>query len=119
MNAVFDTNILIDYLNGDRRSKEEFERYDELHISIITQIEILVGARSGREEIELAGFLSRFKTHAIDGEMAKETVRVRRKFKMRIPDAIIKATAERLGYVLVTRNTKDFSRKWPDIRVPY
>jgi hypothetical protein len=34
-----------------------------------------------------------------------------------VPDAIIKATANVIGSVLMTRNTKDFSG--PDVRLPY
>ena len=119
MNVVFDTNILIDFLNGDRRAKVEFEKYDELHISIITVIEVLVGAKNGRDEQDLNAFLRRFRIHPLDEATAKRAIRVRREMKVKIPDAVIKATAEQLGYLLVTRNTKDFSRKSPDIRVPY
>jgi predicted nucleic acid-binding protein len=38
---------------------------------------------------------------------------------MRLPDAIIWATAQVQDAVSVTRNTKDFHADWEDIRVPY
>jgi predicted nucleic acid-binding protein len=38
---------------------------------------------------------------------------------MRLPDAIILATARAESALLVTRNTKDFPRDDPASRVPY
>ena len=38
---------------------------------------------------------------------------------MKIPDAIVYATAKEENCILVTRNTKDLKEDWPDIRVPY
>lgn len=34
--VLFDTNILIDYLNGIEMAKEEIEKYDQRIISTIT-----------------------------------------------------------------------------------
>jgi predicted nucleic acid-binding protein len=42
-----------------------------------------------------------------------------RKMKMKMPDAIILATAESAGRVLVTRNVKDFPSGMAGVRVPY
>lgn len=43
MKAVFDSNIVIDYLNGFERAENVFEEYPEKIISIVTWIEVLVG----------------------------------------------------------------------------
>jgi predicted nucleic acid-binding protein len=43
--AVFDTNILIDYLNGEVKAKNTIEQYDQIAISVITYIEIMVGVK--------------------------------------------------------------------------
>lgn len=45
MIAVFDTNILIDYLNGEVKAKNTIEQYDQIAISVITYIEIMVGVK--------------------------------------------------------------------------
>ncbi|MFP3560880.1 VapC toxin family PIN domain ribonuclease, partial [Paraburkholderia sp. SIMBA_049] len=42
--ALFDTNILIDYLGGVGGAKKELARYEYRAISIITWMEVLVGA---------------------------------------------------------------------------
>jgi hypothetical protein len=38
---------------------------------------------------------------------------------MKLPDAIIQATAEGAGRVLITRNTRDFPASTPGVRIPY
>lgn len=45
MIAVFDTNILIDYLNGKVKAKNTIEQYDQIAISVITYIEIMVSIK--------------------------------------------------------------------------
>jgi hypothetical protein len=46
-------------------------------------------------------------------------VQLRRAHHIRLPDAIIWATAQTNNAVLVSRNTKDFNADWDGIRVPY
>ena len=41
--AVLDTNIIVDYLNSVSEGREEFERYENPSISIVTWMEVLVG----------------------------------------------------------------------------
>ncbi len=119
MNAVFDTNVLIDYLNGSREAKDELESFDTLYISVVSWMEILVGVADGDEESEIREFLRRFHVYPVDEGVAERAVDLRRKNKIRLPDAIIWATAQHLGLLLVTRNTRDFPNNHPGIRVPY
>ena len=51
--------------------------------------------------------------------VAEEGVRLRREHRMRLPDALVSATARRRSALLVTRNTKDFPKDEPGVRVPY
>jgi predicted nucleic acid-binding protein len=44
---------------------------------------------------------------------------LRRSKRMKLPDALIRATARSLGTRVVTRDTKDFDADAPDIYVPY
>jgi predicted nucleic acid-binding protein len=46
-------------------------------------------------------------------------VLLRLKRKLRLPDAIILASARVNGWMLLTRNTRDFDPRWPEIREPY
>ncbi|MGH8675866.1 MAG: type II toxin-antitoxin system VapC family toxin [Burkholderiales bacterium] len=118
MRALFDTNILIDYLNGVAAAKTEIARYERPAISVITWIEVLAGTRPG-VETETRKFLSSFERIELTEKIAERAVSLRRAAKMRVPDAIILATARVQNLLLVTRNTKDFATDEPGIRVPY
>lgn len=55
----------------------------------------------------------------MDLAVAQEAVRLRRAGRLRLPDAIIYATARVHGRTLVTRNTRDFPEGEPGVDVPY
>jgi hypothetical protein len=118
VSALFDTNILIDYLNGIEQAKTELDRYSDKAISLITWMEVMVGATPDTEEI-MRDFLSGFVSLPIDEPVAGVAVALRKKHKIKLPDAIVWATAQVRGRLLVTRNTKDFLSDEPGIRVPY
>ena len=64
--------------------------------------------------------LSGFSVDEIDEEIALRAAALRRERpRLKSPDAIILATAQTRGRVLITRNTKDFPAEMPGIRVPY
>ncbi len=119
MKAVFDTNILIDYLSGVKAARREIRLHESALISLITWIEVLVGAEDPEEEKRVRNFLRRFELVPIDQRVSEEAVGIRRKNKLRLPDAIIWASAKTNGALLVTRNIKDFPEAAPDVRVPY
>ncbi|MDP0501255.1 MAG: type II toxin-antitoxin system VapC family toxin [Verrucomicrobiota bacterium JB022] len=119
MKAVFDTNILIDYLNGIESAAQELALYDTRIISAITLIEVLVGVRSMQEEKAVRGFLATFTVRDVSATIAEIAVRLRRDHRLKVPDAIVYATARAEECLLVSRNTKDFDPAWPDVRAPY
>ncbi|ACL73162.1 PilT protein domain protein [Thioalkalivibrio sulfidiphilus HL-EbGr7] len=119
MKAVFDTNILVDYLNGLPQAAEELNRYNQRLISQITWMEVMAGCRDDQEEQLVRGFLATFDVVPIDAQVAETAVILRRTNRLRLPDAIILATAECSHALLVTRDTKDFPSDTPGIRVPY
>jgi len=119
MKALFDTNILIDYLNGIEAARNELRLYDRPSISSITWMEVMVGASGETEEIKLRAFLSSFTVLPVDIEVSEKAVELRRQYRMRLPDAIIWATAFCSSSLLVSRNTKDFPADHPGVRVPY
>jgi len=119
MKAVFDTNILIDYLNGITAAAEELALYDEKLISIITYIEVMVGVKSPKEETVIRGFFDLFTVCELSTAIADESISLRQRHRLKIPDAVVYATAKSEGTLIVTRNTKDLKSDWPDVRVPY
>ena len=118
MKALFDTNILIDYLNGIEAARTEIARYDKPLISTITWMEVLVGCEKNEDEV-VRRFLANFNQIAIDSNIAEIAVTLRRNRKIRLPDAIIWVSAQSEDALLVSRNTKDFPADEPGIRMPY
>ena len=118
VSALFDTNILIDYLNGIEEAKTELDRYSDKAISLVTWMEVMVGATPETEGI-IRGFLSGFANLPIDEQVAAVAVTLRKQHKIKLPDAIVCATAQVKKCLFVTRNTKDFSPDEPGIRIPY
>jgi predicted nucleic acid-binding protein len=120
---AFDTNIIIDALAGYPPARAEIVRTvgrgERPWISRMAWIEVL---SKGDDMIvrEASAFLSRFGMDEIDDEIALRAAALRRERpRLKLPDAIILATAQTRGRVLVTRNTKDFPAEMPGIRVPY
>lgn len=116
--ALFDTNILIDYLNGIAQAREELNRYDGKAISIVTWMEVMVGASSALEA-PTRDFLDGFEIIPLDNPVAERAIAFRKASKSKLPDAIIWASAQVNGLLLVTRNTKDFPTSNPGVRMPY
>jgi predicted nucleic acid-binding protein len=119
VSELFDTNILIDHLNGVAKATREIRRSHDPAISVITWIEVMIGAASQNEEAILRAFLSNFQCLEITREVAERAAVIRRQKRIKMPDAIILATAEGAGRQLVTRNVKDFPAGTRGIRVPY
>ena len=55
----------------------------------------------------------------LDDSIAKQAVVLRKQHRIKLPDAIIWASAQVNAMLLVTRNVKDFQKNEPGIRVPY
>jgi predicted nucleic acid-binding protein len=55
----------------------------------------------------------------VDEQIAERAVGLRRVYRIRLPDAIIWATAQVHAMLLVTRNTKDYPADDPGVRAPY
>jgi len=116
--ALFDSNILIDHLKGVAAAEVELAKYEAKAISIVTWIEVVVGA-SPAAEAGTREFLAGFELVALDMAVAEEATALRRTHRMRLPDAVVWASARSTDRLLVTRNTKDFPADDPGIRAPY
>jgi len=116
--ALFDTNILVDYLNAVPKARTELQHYPDKAISIITWMEVMVGA--GRDvEMATRTFLNGFNILAVDERVAERAVTLRRSHGIKLPHAVIWATAQVHAMLLVTRNTRDFPHGDPGISAPY
>ncbi|NJS15224.1 MAG: type II toxin-antitoxin system VapC family toxin [Sphingopyxis sp.] len=120
---AFDANIVIDALAGFRPARAEIERSVALGtrpwISRMAWIEVLSKGNDAMIR-DAEEFLARFGLDEIDDEISHRAAALRRERpRLKSPDAIILATAQIRGRVLITRNTKDFPAEMPGIRVPY
>jgi predicted nucleic acid-binding protein len=116
--ALFDTNILIDYLRGIPAAREELGRYGEKAICLVTWMEVLVGASPATER-GTREFLNRFELVAIDRGIAERAVALRKAHRVKLPDAIVWASAQVHAMLLVTRDARGFPDGDPAVRVPY
>lgn len=119
MADLFDTNILIDHLNGIAKATRELERSNDPAISTISWIEVMAGATTPGENAKLRGLLAGFRQLALTDAIAERAAANRRQLRIKLPDAIILATAQTVNRQLVTRNVKDFPMGTPGVRVPY
>jgi predicted nucleic acid-binding protein len=117
--AVFDTNILIDLLNGRLEANDEIRRYTRPAISRITWIEVLTGVYDAADQERVENMLGFFQIVELDEVVAWAAITLRKEYRLKLPDAIIWASAKLNDGLLVTRNSKDFPIEAPDIRVPY
>ncbi len=119
MKLLFDTNILIDYLNGRPEARIEIERSQQRYISIITWMELLAGVQDDAEEDVVDMFLREFRVVDLTRRIARDAMAIRRTRQIKLLDAMIWASAQVESALLVTRNTKDFPEGELGIRVPY
>ena len=119
MIALFDSNIVIDYLNGIPKAAAELAQYRQAFISPITRIDAQVQAPPGLEDARRQAIDANFKRIELDEAMRQESLQLRRTYRLKLPDAMIWASARINGWQLVTRNTTDFPPHWAGIRVPY
>lgn len=114
----FDTNILIDWLTDSPKAVAELSRYRKHRISRVVWAEILAGEALERRDL-VRQVIAPFEVVEIDARIAAAAADIRYRARMKLLDAVILATAQVNGAILVTRNTKDFPAEMPGIRIPY
>lgn len=119
MTALFDTDVIIDLLSNLDVAWEEHDRYSAVAISRITWIEAQVGARTETDRQQRAQFLAAFQLVELDASVANLALLIRRQHRLKLPDAIIWASARHADALLVTRNSKDFPKEETSVRFPY
>ena len=119
MKAVFDTNILIDLLNGVVEANNEVGRYSQVAISRVSWIEVLTGVRDEEDQNRVENLLAFFEMIELDEAVSRRAIELRRQYRLKVPDAIVFASAKLGDSVLVTRDLDDFPAGDPGIRVPY
>ena len=99
---LVDTDVFIDHLRG---AAELVPGRHRLHYSVVTRAELFAGNTATNLSSQL---LAPFRELAVDRPIAERAGRIAREFGVRLPDALIAATALEHGLGLVTRNLKHF-----------
>jgi tRNA(fMet)-specific endonuclease VapC len=118
---MLDTNIVIYTMkNRPQAVREAFQRhYGQMCISSVTYMELVYGAeRSSNPERnlnEIEGFAARLEVLPYDNGAAVHTGQIRAELAAKgMPigpyDQMIAGHARSMGFVVVTNNTKEFSR---------
>ncbi len=109
---LIDTNAVIDYL-GSRLTASGMEFMNQIiddvpNVSVITKIELL-GFNAPEEHYNmLLEFMQDARITGLNEGIINESINIRKKYKTKLPDAIIAATAIFNDQTLLSRNTSDF-----------
>lgn len=76
--------------------------------SVISRIEVLGFAQPESDAEKAQSFLALFTEVPLHDFIVQETIALRRKHNISVPDAVIAATALDLDQILITRNINDF-----------
>jgi toxin FitB len=102
--VLVDTDVFIDHLRGAAELKPRRHR---VHYSVITRAELFAGDSASDLFAQL---LAPFREVEVDRSIAERAGRVRRETGIRLPDALIAATALERDLDLASRNARDFTR---------
>lgn len=107
-----DSNAASDYL-GKKFPPTGMQFMDTVvdaipNVSVITKIELLSFVASPPIIQLLTDFINDSNLLELTSEVVERTTRLRRKHKLKVPDAIIAATALIYDFTLITHNTSDF-----------
>jgi predicted nucleic acid-binding protein len=106
---LLDTNSLIYYFQGASQMDAVFQRIEQgtarPAVSIITVVELLgYHGLTRHDETRIRTLLSRFAVLAVDERVAAQAVILKRRHRLKTPDAIVAATALVEKACLVTRD---------------
>ncbi len=114
---LIDTNIILHILSGDKIiSKYLYQQ--KLYISVISEMELVsFGNLTSGEEEQIKNFLEQFRIIPIDESIKEQAILLRKKYSLKLPDAIIAGTATSLDLPLVTSD-KQF-RKIEELQINF
>ncbi len=115
----FDTSAIIHYFRG---TPEWVVLIDALagearYASVITRMELLVFPEITKGEEEgIYRFLMDITVMPLDDGIESIAIEIRRKTRLKLPDAIVAATAVHIGATLITGDKKLASLAWPGFK---
>lgn len=109
---LIDTNAIIDYLENKLPEKASNRiDGDTVIMSVISRIELLAWPRATEKQLKvLENFINASEVLLLSEDVIVKTIAIRRASGIKLPDAIIAATALVHNLILLTRNTSDFKK---------
>jgi hypothetical protein len=112
---LIDTDILVDVGRNDPRAITYLQTKSmtyRLAISVITHMELLVGAQNKTEQRKIERFLRRFSMYPLSESISRNAVDLLRQYRLShgllMPDAFIAATAISNTLPLASKNQRDY-----------
>ena len=113
--TLVDTDILIDSALDVSEAVDclnSLEDTSVLAVSVITQMELIVGCRNKAELKKMEQFLARFQLLPLNEQISRTAVELLQKYRLShgllIPDALIAATAIDLNLDFISKNQRDY-----------
>ena len=108
-----DTNTIIDLVVGRLPIAsiawlEQELGQQTVAISVVTRIELLTKKEPASEYETMQSFVKSVDVLLLDELVTQQTISLRQQHRVKLPDAIIAATALAHGLSLLTRNMRDF-----------
>jgi len=109
---LIDTNVVIDYL-GNKIPSSGLDFINIVidavpNVSVITKIELLGFNTLEQHYKILSDFINDATVLDLTNNVVEASISIRKKYKTKLPDAIIAATALVYDLVLISRNISDF-----------
>lgn len=116
---MFDTDILGDALRGHGAAQGELVACTRRYVSRISWVELMAQALPDDGD-RIEDFLRHFNVVELTDEIARRAALLRsQRASLPLASAIILASAQLSGRILVTRNARDFPPNMLGIRIPY
>lgn len=104
MTYCLDTNVVVYLLAGKLEPGLPAGSY---FVSVVTELELLsYPEMTGAEEAAILGFLSEIEVIDLSAEIKREAVRLRKESGLKLPDAIVCATAKIKSATLLTNDDR-------------
>jgi predicted nucleic acid-binding protein len=112
---IIDTDILIDVGRGDKTAidcLQLIEQQFQLTISVVTQMELIIGCRNKVELQDLRKFLQHFQILKLTEKITDRAIDLLEQYRLShgllIADALIAATAIEYDEAFITKNQRDY-----------
>jgi predicted nucleic acid-binding protein len=101
---LLDTNVVLYFLGGRLANPLPLGQY---FVSVITEIELLsYPSLTPDEETQIRDFLTKITVVGIESNIKEVAITLRKQYRLRLPDAIIAATAQSLNATLFTNDVR-------------